>query len=136
MQTVGGDLGDNRAFTWRTPSQIHQPSANGRDWEDVPAVRMSTYHDSYGPIRPDSFLEVAAQAGVQGTPLPTLLLDAMRCLPFRYAPTDDQVRAPGRQAPAGRRNRPRTDPIGRVVKRSACPQPLQQVEVQVEGNAL
>jgi hypothetical protein len=56
VRTVGGDLADDRAFTWRFPSQIQRPAKRGRHWlHDLPAVRLSGYHDSYGPVRPDSF---------------------------------------------------------------------------------
>jgi hypothetical protein len=61
--------------------------------QDAPAIRMSAYHDSYGPVRPDTFLDFAAQARAQGTPLPPLLLDAIRCHILNYTATADQVRA-------------------------------------------
>jgi hypothetical protein len=68
----------------------------------VPAVRMSAYHDSHGPVRPDTFLDFAAQARAQGTPLPPLLLDAIRCLPLHFAATPEQVQAPTEGGHAGR----------------------------------
>jgi hypothetical protein len=92
VRAVGGDLADDRAFTWRFPSQIQRPGRRGRGLRDIPAVRMSVYHDSYGPVRPDSFLDFAAMARAQGTPLPPLLLDAIRCVPIRYTPTAQQTR--------------------------------------------
>ncbi|WP_030453278.1 hypothetical protein [Herbidospora cretacea] len=91
VRTIGGDLADDRAFTWRFPSQIQHPTKDRRGMEDRPAVRMSAYHDSYGPVRPDTFLDFAAQARAQGTPLPPLLLDAIRCVPLRYTATDEQL---------------------------------------------
>jgi hypothetical protein len=113
VQAVTGDLGDDRAFTWRFPSQIRGPDGRRR-FKDYPAVRMSAYHDSYGPVRPDSFLDFAAQARALGTPLPPLLLDAIRCVPLRYAARPDRcwrARSTSRQS-------------GRPVMRLASRRPL------------
>jgi len=85
-------MADDRAFTWRLPSQIQRPGRRGHRLHDIPAVRISVYHDSYGPVRPDSFLDFAAEARAQGTPLPPLLLDAIRCVPIRCTPTTQQAR--------------------------------------------
>jgi hypothetical protein len=79
VRSITGDLGDDRAYTWRFPSQIQRPAPDGRSLQDAPAVRMSAYHDTHGPVRPDTFLDFAAQARAQGTPLPPLLLDNIRC---------------------------------------------------------
>jgi hypothetical protein len=46
-------------------------------------VWTSIYQDTYGPVQPDSFRSFVAGARRQGTPLPPLLLDSVRCLPFR-----------------------------------------------------
>ncbi|WP_261553721.1 hypothetical protein [Frankia tisae] len=83
--SINGDLSDLRAFTWRSPATILDPSPKSRWTKELPAVRMSSYHDTHGPVRPDSFLNFAARARAQGTPLPPLLLDAVRLFPFRYA---------------------------------------------------
>jgi len=91
VRAVTGDLGDDRAFTWRFPAHFWRPSRRGH--KDLLAVRMSAYHDSYGPVRPDSFLDFAARARAQGTPLPPLLLDAIRCMPLQFAATPEQVQA-------------------------------------------
>jgi hypothetical protein len=91
VRTITGDVGDDRAFTWRFPAQIPRWTADGRARSTMPAIRMSVYHDTHGPVRPDSFLDLAAQARAQGTPLPPLLLDAIRCLPLRYSATPQQV---------------------------------------------
>lgn len=93
VRAVSGDVGDDRAFTWRLPSQMQRPSRDGRHLENMPAVRMSAYHDTHGPVRPDSFVQFAAEARAQGTPLPPLLLDAIKCLPLRYAATPEQKQA-------------------------------------------
>jgi hypothetical protein len=93
VKSITGDIGDDRAYTWRVPSQIQRPSPNGRSMQDAPAIRMSAYHDSYGPVRPDTFLDFAAQARAQGTPLPPFLLDAIRCQILNYTATADQVQA-------------------------------------------
>lgn len=91
VKSITGDIGDDRAYTWRVPAQIQRPASNGRKMQDAPAIRMSAYHDSYGPVRPDSFLDFAAMARVQGTPLPPLLLDAIRCHKLNCTTNPDQV---------------------------------------------
>jgi hypothetical protein len=70
-----------------------KPDAATRGWIHVPAVRVSQYHDRYGPVRPDSFLDFADQASAQGHPLPPLLLDALRCIPFESTATEQQRQA-------------------------------------------
>ncbi len=91
VRTVGGDLADDRAFTWRFPATIRTSPGRSR-LNNLAAVRLSIYHDSYGPVRPDSFVAYAAQARSEGTPLPPLLLDSVRCLPVRYLPASRQAR--------------------------------------------
>jgi hypothetical protein len=93
VKAVNGSFGDDRAYLWRTPMQLPKPEPTMRGWRHVPAVRISLHHDSHGPVRPDSFLDFAAQARAQGTPLPPLLLDAIRCIPFEDEPTEEQRRA-------------------------------------------
>ena len=89
VKTVGGSLGDDRAFLWHTPATFTVPAPDAADGLDaMPAVRISTYHDTHGPVRPDSFLHLAAEARRQGTPLPPLLLDGSRCQRFRAADAD------------------------------------------------
>jgi hypothetical protein len=89
---VTGDLADVRAYAWRFPAVI--PYLGRRRAAEVPAVRMSVYHDSYGPVRLDSFTSFAAQAAAQDTPLPPLPpLDAIRCMPLQYAAAPEQVQA-------------------------------------------
>jgi hypothetical protein len=94
VRAVNGSLGDDRAYLWRTPAHLATPNltdpANPGTWIHRPAVRVSTYHDSHGPVRPDSFLEFAAHARTQGHPLPPLLIDGMRCFPFEMELTDEQ----------------------------------------------
>lgn len=87
VRTIGGTLSDERAYSWRAPSRVVRPVVRrGRlVSEDVPAVRTSSYNDMAGPVQPDSFLDMAAQAAAAGTPLPPLLLDGVRCHPFRMA---------------------------------------------------
>ncbi|AVT30219.1 hypothetical protein C6361_12750 [Plantactinospora sp. BC1] len=99
VRTVGGNLGDDRAFSWHTPANFTLPDPTNRDAMLMkPSVRVSVYHDTHGPVRPDSFLDLAAEARQAGTPLPPLILDAVRCLPFRAAEADPQ--APARLARA------------------------------------
>jgi hypothetical protein len=91
VRAVTGDLGDDRAYRWRTPAQIWPMSAGSHARRAVPAVGMSVYHDAHGPVQPDSFLKFAAQARAARTPLPPLILDAKRCLPFHFDLTDEQA---------------------------------------------
>lgn len=93
VRATNGDLGDDRAYTWRTPATLVRPSLRHRGVDELPAIRTSAYHDAHGPVRPDSFLDMAALAAAQGTPLPPLLLDAMRNHPFGLAPTPLQLQA-------------------------------------------
>jgi len=102
VRSIGGDLGDDRAFCWHVPATFAVPDPDVADGIDVrPAVRVSVYHDTHGPVRPDSFLELVAEARRQGTPLPPLLLDSARCLVFEAAEADPS--APGRLAEAARK---------------------------------
>jgi hypothetical protein len=91
VRAVTGDLGDDRAYNWRFPMQLQVVMDDGR-LQDLPSVRMSTYHDTSGPVRPDTFLRFAAQARSQGTPLPPLLHGATRCWPLRTPVTENQLR--------------------------------------------
>ena len=102
LRGMTGDLGDDRAYTWRYPAQIQRLGVR-RGLAGVPAVRMSAYCDTRGPVRPDSFVAFAARARAQGTPLPPLLLDGIRCVPFRYAATPGQVRDLEEYAASARR---------------------------------
>lgn len=92
VRAVTGDLGDDRAYTWYTPARIWPISAgllHARRAE--PAVHMSLYHDAHGPVQPDSFIDYAARARAAGTPLPPLILNAKRCVPFHAVITDEQA---------------------------------------------
>ncbi|MGZ3143794.1 hypothetical protein ACVDFE_17715 [Lentzea chajnantorensis] len=112
VKAVNGNLGDDRAYQWQSPIEQRRPSPAGR-YADTSTVRLSLYHDSHGPVRPDSFLDFENLARSQGTPLPPLLLDAMRCIPFGVATTDEQLqnlakfgvtaRAEGQRARSGNR---------------------------------
>lgn len=99
--SINGDPSDLRAFTWRSPATILDPSPKFRWTKELPAVRMSSYHDTHGPVRPDSFLDFAARARAERTPLPPLLLDAVRLFPFRYV--DGAPEALGQFAATARR---------------------------------
>ena len=92
VRAVGGDLADDRAFAWHTPAAFRIPRPGRDGWMALPAVRTSRYHDTHGPVRPDSFLEFAAQARRDGTPLPPLLLDGVRLLYFAAVrPTKEAI---------------------------------------------
>lgn len=90
VATVGGRLGDNRAFSWHTPAHFNVPDPLATDRvRGLPAVRIATYHDTHGPVRPDSFLDLAARARQEGTPLPPLLPAGERCLEFQTQRAED-----------------------------------------------
>jgi hypothetical protein len=93
-----------RALTWHTAAQIRYARTPTSQTETRSAVRISVYNDTHGPVQPDTFVMLAAQARRMGTPLPPLLLDAIRCMPFGVAVTPEQTTAlrdfsqPARQA--------------------------------------
>jgi hypothetical protein len=124
VRSIGGDLADDRAYAWNTPGRIAFPDPNGGGIKELPAVRVSTYHDSYGPVRPDSFLEFTAEARRQGTPLPPLLLDAIRCFPFRF-PDEADVTAVDRLAEAAQR-------VDGAMREAAASQGLDEDRVEGE----
>lgn len=90
VSAVTGDLGDDRAYRWRFPARIQPLSAGHHLRRTLPAVRMSLYHDAHGPVRPDTFIAYGASARAAGTPLPPLILDAMRAVPLGYQATPEQ----------------------------------------------
>jgi hypothetical protein len=84
VKSIGSDLGDVRALCWHTPAHFNVPDPRAPGGvRGLPAVRIAIFHDTNGPVRPDSFLELAAEARRERTPLPPLLLDAVRCLEFQ-----------------------------------------------------
>jgi hypothetical protein len=95
VRSVRGDLGDDRAYTWSSPATVRHPGFT------IPAIRISCYHDTSGPVRPDSFLDFAARARRAGTPLPPLLLNGIRSLPLGRTPRPggyaDQLAATARR---------------------------------------
>ncbi|TQM78153.1 hypothetical protein FHX81_0403 [Saccharothrix saharensis] len=93
VRAINGNLGDDRAYHWHSPVELAVPDPAVGGFERKPAVRFSVYHDTHGPVRPDSFLDVAAMARAQGTPLPPFMLDAMRCWAFGQTTTEEQRRA-------------------------------------------
>ncbi len=110
VRTVGGGLSDDRAYLWHTPAQVQPPqpviqpgtvartlhrlltatALDGRPAtaEARDAVRFTSFMDAHGPVRPDSFRDMAAMAAADGTPLPPLLADSTRTLPFQPTITD------------------------------------------------
>jgi ethanolamine utilization microcompartment shell protein EutS len=97
VRSINGGIGDDRAYLWRTPAfqaipaaAAGGPAADSGGWVRRPAVRVSTYHDCHGPVQPDSFRDFAAYTRAQGHPLPPLLVDGMRCLPFQMTLTEEQ----------------------------------------------
>ncbi|MGW0608684.1 hypothetical protein [Streptomyces sp. NPDC002640] len=68
----GGSLSDTRAFGWQmiTQSQV-LPDAR------YPGIQLTTFMDRDGPVQPESWRLVTAQARAQGTPLPPLVPDGI-----------------------------------------------------------
>jgi hypothetical protein len=81
VRAVNGNLGDDRAYVWTSPAQL--PSATETGQAVIrPGVRLTTYLDSHGPVRPNSFRDIATLAGAQHTPLPLLMPDGTRTTPY------------------------------------------------------
>jgi hypothetical protein len=101
VRSPAGDLCDDRAYTWHSPATLPfsdpdflQRPAGGEGGEgdgvdEVAGVRIASYLDSYGPVRPPGFTAMAALAAADHTPLPPLTQDHTRTLPFRVAVSDD-----------------------------------------------
>jgi hypothetical protein len=87
VRVPSGDLGDDRAYVWTSPATLPTVSGAGTPVAR-PAVRVTGYLDNHGPVRPDSFRDMAALAAAQGTPLPLLMPNGTRTFPYRPAITD------------------------------------------------
>lgn len=101
VRAANGNLGDDRAYQWQSPVTMHCPA--GDDWQQRSAVRLWQYNETYGPVRPDSFQAQLDDARNRGTPLPPLVVDSVRCVPFEHATTDEQRRNLAGYADAARR---------------------------------
>lgn len=89
VRTIGGDLGDDRAFTWQAPVDMLPRSAGMPTRRPKVGFRLAVYDDANGLVQPDSFREFAATASRAGAPLPPLILDAIRAYPFSQVITDE-----------------------------------------------
>lgn len=87
ITSVGGNVCDDRAYSWHTPARVSVPAPRGVIHR--PALHIANYQDTHGPVRPESFLEFEAAARRAGTPLPPLTLDAQRCVLF-HPNTDER----------------------------------------------
>jgi hypothetical protein len=88
VRTVSGDLSDDRAYVWTAPVEIITPARARKKTQQRWGVRYTAYQDGHGPVRPDSFRDLAATAAAERTPLPPLLPDNTQTFPFRQAITD------------------------------------------------
>lgn len=79
VRTLGGELADFKAVSWHTPISLE--SAIGIE----PGVRITTFDDTHGPVQPDSFRQFADEAKRQRTPLPPLIINAVRCISFNLS---------------------------------------------------
>jgi hypothetical protein len=95
VRAINGNLGDNRAYAWTSPTLLPTVSEAGQPTQ-LPAVRFTTYDDTHGPVRPDSFQDMAARTRAEGHPLPPLLPDGTRTFPYRVTPTDEMRHAQSR----------------------------------------
>lgn len=59
VRAVTGDLGDDRAYVWHSPAELSSATETGQ-LVIRPGVRVTTYLDGHGPVRPDSFRDMAA----------------------------------------------------------------------------
>ena len=82
--TAGGELSDDRAVHWVSPIYMPPPHRTA-------AVRVALYSDTHGPIQPDSFRQFQDQALHEGTPLPPLLLNNIRCMPWHFDDASEQL---------------------------------------------
>lgn len=89
VRAVDGALADLRALTWTTPATAFLASPKQRKVIESPAARVSAYYDTYGPVRPDGFLEFQAHARSRGITLPPLHLDAIRTFAFDHSEEND-----------------------------------------------
>ncbi|MFD7161227.1 hypothetical protein ACFV9C_42045 [Kribbella sp. NPDC059898] len=96
VTTAKGQLGDDLAYMWDGTAGLSMVDEHQRGrfrrlaWTRVPAVQVTSFSDSYGPIQPDSFRDFASYAELQGTPVPPLMLDGIRCTRYDWTPTGDQ----------------------------------------------
>jgi len=96
VTTLNGQLGDDVAYMWDGTANLStvDESSRGRSrrlgWTRVPAVQVTSFSDSYGPIQPDSFRDFVSYAASEGTPIPPLMIDGIRCARYNWAPTDEQ----------------------------------------------
>jgi hypothetical protein len=88
VSSASGELGDLRAFVW-SASGTKRVSTPMGPLDATAGVRIDGYLDSYGPIQPDTFRQVAAAAAADRTPLPPLSRYEHRYLPYRL-PSDDR----------------------------------------------
>ena len=94
VRTITGDLGDDRALAWTTPAHLPTVTVVGVP-QQLPGVRVTSYLDTHGPVRPESFRDMAATATAAGTPLPPLLPDGTRTTAYHMTITDDMRAALG-----------------------------------------
>jgi hypothetical protein len=77
VRAPNGEMSDDRAVHWRSPAFLPTPKRNE-------AVRVSLYSDTHGPVQPDTFRDFKDLALHQGTPLPPLLLNNIRLMPWHF----------------------------------------------------
>ena len=96
VTTLNGQFGDDVAYMWDGTASLSTVDENkqGRSlrlgWTRVPAVQVTSFSDSYGPIQPDSFRDFASYAASEGTPIPPLMIDGIRCVRCNWPATDEQ----------------------------------------------
>lgn len=82
VTAVNGEPSDLRAIAWHAPVPLMMAKDEDSPAREVVSVRISSYDDTRGPVQTDSFRLYTSLCHRRGEPLPPLLLDGMRCLPF------------------------------------------------------
>ncbi|MGC4939311.1 hypothetical protein [Kribbella sp. DT2] len=93
VRSIGGEVSDDRAFGWNGTLLGSRVDMAKQSWVREPAVRITSFYDTFGPVQPDSFRQLAARARAEKTPLPPLMLDGLQCLWFGLKTVDEQREA-------------------------------------------
>ncbi|HEX6655853.1 MAG TPA: hypothetical protein VF153_06540 [Candidatus Limnocylindria bacterium] len=83
VESVGGELSDDRAIVWTSPWMSYYPNAAG-SMAGHEGVGVSYFSDTYGPIQPESFRQLIEFAKLRRTPLPPFMHSSTQFLPFLY----------------------------------------------------
>lgn len=82
VSAINGEPSDLRALAWHAPVPLLVATDESSPAREVDSVRVSGYDDTRGPVQQDSFRLYSSRAHQRGEPLPPLLVDGIRCIPF------------------------------------------------------